>query len=172
MVFYVLISLFHLPWVILGVTAGLRMRGGHTGRLYRMQIEGALLALLSTAACWLIYDPNFGVDRYGVAAWSEWFDRGEPGLFWIGMLLFMLGYVLERRPRAGLVRWPRWASGIAWGFLLVGSALGLYAYFNVSLPWIDLPWQPSRMAFTLGCLPFALAYAVLECRPRHATEAE
>lgn len=170
--FYGLILLFHLPWAILLATALIRMRGGHTGRLYRMQSEGAALSLASMAACWLIYDPNFGVDRHGVAAWSEWFDRGEPGLFWIGILLFMLGYVLERRPRQGLVPWPKAANAVAWLSLIAGSGIGLFGFYNVSLPWIDLPWQPTRMAFTLGCLPFAVCYAVLERRVRHAGDAE
>lgn len=172
MVFYALILFFHLPWAVLSATAARRMRGGHRGRLYRMQVEGASLSLLSTLACWIIYDPNFGADRYHIATWSEWFDRGEPGLFWIGMLLFMLGYVLERRPRQGLLPWPRWARVTAWLPLLAGFGLGLYAYYHVSLPWIDLPWHLARMAFTLGCVPFVALYAVFERRVRQTTEAE
>lgn len=170
--FYALVLLFHLPWALMALTAALRMRGGHTGRLYRMQLEGSALALLSTLACWIIYDPHFGVDRFRAASWGEWFDRGEPGFFWIGMLLFMLGYLLERRPRAGLVPWPAWVRIATWTCLLAGGALAAFAARTVSLPWIDLPWPPSRMAFTLGCMPFAVAYTVLERRVRHSNEAE
>lgn len=169
---YVVIVLALLPWGVLAWAAVVRVWAGHDGRLYRLQAEGAVMALVGAAAKWMVFDPNFGFVRHDISRWGEWFDRGERGLFWIGVLLFLLGYVLERRPRRGLAPWPKTMTRLAWSGLLMGACVGLAAYglgWGAGLAW---PFTPGRAAFMIGCLPFALGYAIHDRRARHLTEPE
>lgn len=157
MLYMVLLAML-LPWGVLFATAVTRVAAGQRSRIYRMQLEGAALVLLGTLSKWIIYDPLFGMERHGLARWGIWYDRGERGLFWIGVLLFALGYALERRPRKGLKPWPKPWPTVAWTGLLLGGGLGLLAWYDGRLDAGGLPWAAGRIAFTLGWLPFAWGY--------------
>lgn len=157
MLTYIVTVIVLAPWLLLLVGAIQRLQR-RSGRLMRLQVEGAALALVSMLSRWVIFDPNFGLDRLGEQRWSYWFARGERGLFILGLLLFGLGYFLSRRPHPGLRPWSvaaRTVSGLA---ILGGCVLAIVAWRAVALPPGELPWGAARIVFTLGCVPFALLY--------------
>jgi hypothetical protein len=172
MLFYIAVFLCHMPWILLLLAAADRVRTGHTGRVYRLQLEGVALALLGTLTKWLIHDPHFGLGREGLARWGEWFDRGERGIFWIGVLLFVLGYVRERRPRPGLAHWPAGTPAFAWAACMAGALFGAYLYFCGHDGLLTLPWGAGRAVFVLGLIPFALGYMAFDRKIQHRTEPE
>ncbi|HPO11893.1 MAG TPA: hypothetical protein PLI09_00490 [Candidatus Hydrogenedentes bacterium] len=160
-VFYYLCVLILLaPWWLLlfGSIKRLFRKGG---RLRRLQAEGAFLALVGTMAKWIVYDINFGADRLNITEWGYWFNRGEVGIFFIGLLLFGLGYFLERRPRPGLASWPHPIKTVSEIAILSCIALGVVAHSFFNYPWFELPWDSWRILFSLGVLPFSIGYVML-----------
>lgn len=157
--FYAVVLLLQTPWWLLlwGAVRRVRRRGG---RLRRLQVEGALILVAGTAAKWLVFDTHFGFDRLNVTLWSYWFSRGEVGVFFIGLLLFGLGFFLDRRPRPGLVPWPRTVKRVCIAALLSGGIAGAVAYILVGYRWFELPWSAARVLFSLGMLPFAIGYVL------------
>jgi hypothetical protein len=162
--YLLLLLLLQLPWILLlaGALLRLRQRGG---RLRRLQAEGAALIVGGALAALGLYHPQFGVDRYRLLSWGEYFDRAEMAAFLIGLLFFALGYFLERRPRPGLRAWPLIGKAVSGVAILLFAVLGLVVHRNVALPWIDLPWPVGRVVFGLGCYPFAIGYLVSSRNP-------
>jgi hypothetical protein len=158
--YYAIVLLALAPWgmLFLGALRAVRRRGG---RLRRMQVEGAALILAGSLAKWMVFDPLFGFDRLRSAIWSYWFARGEVGFFLIGLLLFTLGFFLERRPRPGLIPWPSTVKSVCITGILLGAGLGLLAFKWSQYPWLHLPWTLPRVVFSLGMFPFAAGYLVL-----------
>ncbi len=161
--YYVCVLAVLAPWFVMLLGAWLRVRR-RGGRLRRLEVEGAVMAAIGTVAKWVVYDTHFGFDRLRVEHWSYWFSRGEVGFFAIGVILFGLGFFLGRRPRPGLVPWPRIGRRLAAAGILSGIAFGLVAYFMRAYPWFELPWSTGRILFSLGVLPFAIGYVLFNVR--------
>lgn len=159
-IYYLTILMVLAPWVLLfiGSTRAIRRQGG---RLRRMQLEGAILILAGTISKWTVFDTLFGLDRLNSETWSYWFSRGETGWFLIGLLLFGLGFFLERRPRPGLTPWPKTVKSTGLAGILVGIGLAMVAYRWFQYPWLHLPWSVARVIFSLGMFPFAIGYVIL-----------
>lgn len=157
--YYGIVLLIFGVWGLLlwGAIGALRRHGG---RLRRMQVEGAALILIGTVSKWVVFDTLVGLNRLETD-WAYWFSRGEVGIFMIGLLLFGLGYFLERRPRPGLVPWPSTVKSIGITGILIGLGLGMAAFKFFQYPWLHLPWSMGRVVFSLGMYPFALGYVVL-----------
>ena len=156
---YFLIFLVHAPWLLLFAGAVLRLRR-QSSRVRRLQFAGSVLLLAGVGGTLFLFDPNFGRDPYHVGNWSWFFERMESGTFWIGLMTFGLGYFLERRPRPGMRPWAIAGKLVAVLAILGAGALAYYVQNNISLPFIDLPWQPDRLIFTLGFYPFAIGYVL------------
>jgi len=164
---YLLIAVLCAPWVLFLAGALVKVRH-HGTRIMRIQAEGAAMIVVGTIAKWIIFDPNFGIDRYQEAWWSYWFDRGETGLFIIGLLLLLTGYFLERRPRPGLKPWPVAGKIVSALFILFFSGLALAAAWYIDLPWVDPPWSEERMLFMAGFVPMAIGYGISAVRTGRA----
>ena len=172
MLTYMIVLLTLAPWAVFAWATLTRVLAGHTGRVYRMQVEGAAMVLAGTLAKWIVYDPHFGLIHHDISHWEEWFDRGERGLFAIGVLLLLLGYVLERRPRRGLQHWPTGINHAAWTVFLLSFVAAVVIFRLHLFPGAAFPWAPGRIVFSVGCLPFAVGYAIYDRRARHLTEPE
>ena len=159
LLYYICILVLLAPWFLL-LRGAIRLLRRNGGRLRRLQVEGAALLSAGSVAKWIVFDPNFGFDRLRVEIWSYWFSRGEIGLFLIGLLLFGLGFFLEREPRPALRPWPRIGKIISMTAILSGIALGTVAYIVFGYPWFELPWSAARILFSLGVLPFAIGYVL------------
>jgi hypothetical protein len=154
---YTTIFIFQMPGLLLLAGALVKVLRLNS-RLHRLQLEGAAMLTTAMLARWVIFDHNFGIDRYEETLWSYWFDRAEPGLFWMGLLFLMLGFFLERRPRPGLRKWPWAGKAIAGLAILAGAGLSLFASGNVGLAFLDIPFAVSRLLFLLGLFPFCIGY--------------
>lgn len=130
----------------------------HNSRLHRLQLEGTVMLFTGMFLRWIIFDANFGIDRYEEEVWSYWYMRAEPGLFWIGLLFLMLAFFLERRPRPGVRPWPKVGQVIVVVSILGGSALCFVAWRNLGLAFLEVPFPASRMFFLLGLFPFCIGY--------------
>lgn len=157
MKFYLGMILLLSPWLLLSAGAIRRVLQRNT-RLRRFQMEGAILILLALLGKWAVYDPHYGLMLRYEGIWPYWFSRGEAGLMWIGMLLFGLGYFLERRPSPHLIPWPASGKRICGLAILCGATMGLLVWHYKGVAWGEAPWSPARMWFTAGCLPFAVGY--------------
>ncbi|MBW7863265.1 MAG: hypothetical protein GX580_08930 [Candidatus Hydrogenedens sp.] len=146
-----------LPWWLL-LAGALRKVLLHSGRLQRLQAEGAAVAAGGMLACWVMFDPTVGVDPARESSLAYWLARGEEGLFLIGMMLVGMGYFLERRPRPGLTPWPRAGKAAAAAAILAGGLIALPLSGVDALAGQRLPWALSRLSWSLGMLPFAAAY--------------
>jgi hypothetical protein len=148
--------LFLLPWCLL-LAGALRRVLAKPDRLQRMQCEGAVIVVAGMLGALLLFDPVFGLEaarrRFG-----EWYPWGERGLFWIGMLLFGLGWFLERRPRPGLKRWSPAGKAAALAGILAGGTTALALHGHTHLLGCLFPWSPFRIALSLGMAPFAVLY--------------
>lgn len=163
---YLIILIFLSPTLMLLLGALVKLVR-HNSRLHRLQFEGSAMIFTGMFARWMIFDPNFGIDRFEETAWSYWFSRAEPGLFWIGLLFLLLAFFLERKPRHGLRPWPAVGQAIVAVSILFGSVLCYYAYRNLGLPFVGLPFPTSRLFFLLGLFPFCIGY--LRTSTRSAT---
>ncbi|HDP33912.1 MAG TPA: hypothetical protein ENN29_02245 [Candidatus Hydrogenedentes bacterium] len=142
-------------------------------RISRLQFEGALIAVSGMIARVIVFDPMFGRDPLRETAFAYWFSRGEAGLFAIGIILFGLGFFLERRPRPGLSPWPRRYARAAWlCALLCIPVAGLFVYKAASIG--DMPWSMARAGFLWSLFAFALLYCYMAFRrpdePLHAED--
>jgi hypothetical protein len=125
-----------------------------------MQCEGAVIIVAGMMGSLLLFDPAFGLDAARQGRFAEWYPWGERGLFWIGMLLFGLGFFLERRPRPGLKPWPSAGKALALAGILVGG-MAAFAFREQTLLLGHLfPWSPVRIVFSLGAAPFAMLYCL------------
>jgi len=152
-------ALFLLPWIALAAGA-LRKTWLKPDRLQRMQSEGASIVLAGMFVAFLLFDASFGLDAQHKSRFTEWYPWGERGLFWIGMLLFGLGFFLERRPRPGLKPWSPAGRAAAFVAILVGAFASFALLGQVQMLGSVFPWSPARMAFSVGMVPFALLYAL------------
>ena len=155
---YLVIFIFLMPPLLL-LAGALAKTIKSNARIRRLQLEGAGMMTAGHVATWIIYDMNFGIDPYGEQRWTYWFDQAEPGLFWIGLLFFGLGYFIERRPRPGLAPWPMAGKIFCVVFILFGCALNVFARSNLGLAFVDIPWSIDRVLFLLGLYPFCVGYA-------------
>ena len=154
---YASIVIFQAPGLMLLIGA-LSKLVRMNSRLHRVQFEGAVMMVAAMLASWIIFDVHFGVDPYRLETWSEWFERGETGLFYIGLLFVLLGFFLERRPRPGLRPWPFAGKLLAGVSILLGIVLSRVAAAYLGLAFLDLPFSMPRMLFLFGLFPFCLGY--------------
>jgi len=145
------------PWLLLSAGAIRRVAQWNT-RLRRFQMEGAVLVTLALLGKWAVYDPHFGLMPRDQELWPYWFARGEAGLMWIGMLLFGLGYFLERRPSPRLIPWPASGKRICGLAILCGATMAVLTWHYKGVDWGGDPWSQARLWFAAGCLPFAAGY--------------
>ena len=157
MLYYPMVLLLQLGWwlALLGALFKLRRLND---RVRRIQCEGAALIVSGMFARWLVFDHTFGFDPSGAGVFSYWFSRGEQGWFFIGLLLLLLGFFLERRPRPDLKPFPGAVkagvlAAMAAGALGAAVFAGRHAVFG-----LELPWDAARTALSLGFLPFGAAY--------------
>lgn len=155
--YYLLVVLALGPWLLLvaGAFRRVRIRGG---RLRRMQAEGAALAVIGALARWAAFDPRLANGYAAEGTWPYWLSRGELGLAGIGLMLFALGFFLERRPRPGIHPWPETGKRVAAGSILGAAAFSLALALLSEEAWLGLPWGPGRILFSFGCYPFAMLY--------------
>jgi len=159
MLYYLGILFFLGPWVLLAAGGILRVLRGNR-RLVRFQAEGAVLILLSSVATWLVFDQNIGPGYEGGTSWAYWFARGEIGLFWIGLLMFVLGFFLERNRGPGFQPWPTTGKRVCMAFILIGLVLALLSLRRTESAWADMPWSNARLFFSAGSYPFAIGYVL------------
>ena len=127
-------------------------------RLQRMQAEGAAILALGMLMRWAAWGRDFGMDAERAASFAFWMARGEEGLFFIGAILFSVGYFLERRPRPGLTRWPQAGKTAASAAILVSGGAGLLLLGRDTFFGMTFPWEPARVMWSLGMYPFAAGY--------------
>lgn len=154
---YTATLVFVLPPLFLVIGALVKVIRSNV-RIRRLQLEGALMMAVGHAAQVVLYDVHFGIDPYGEQRWTYWFDRAEPGLFWIGLLFLGLGYFIERRPRPGVQPWPWIGKLFCAVFILAGLALSRTAASVLGLAFVDLPWTMARVFMVLGLYPFCIGY--------------
>jgi hypothetical protein len=146
-----------LPWLML-LVGSVRKVYGSNDRLQRLQVEGAFLIFSGMLVSWIFFDKTLGRDPDREGRFAFWYENGEHGLYWIGLLLFGLGEFLERRPRPGLKPWLRTGKVLACAGILSGVIAAVY--FHGEALFLDswYAWNPARMVFSLGMLPFASVY--------------
>jgi len=127
-------------------------------RLQRMQAEGAAILALGMLMRWAAWGRDFDMDAERAASFAFWMARGEEGLFFIGVILFAVGYFLERRPRPGLTRWPQAGKTAAAAAILVSGGAGLLLLGRDTFFGMTFPWEPARVMWSLGVYPFAAGY--------------
>ncbi len=159
MVFHLWMILLLSPWLLLSVGAVRRVRQRNT-RLRRLQVEGAIIILLALIGKWVVYDPNLGLAMRSPGLWTYWFARGEAGFMWVGLLIFGLGYFLERRPGPGLIPWPAYGKRVCGVAILCGATVALIAWHYKGVSWGDEPFSQARLWFSAGCLPFGVGYNI------------
>jgi len=154
---YATILIFQVPGLMLLAGALVKLARANT-RIHRLQVGGAGILCAGMLGRWIIFDPNFGVDRYEQYLWSYWFDRAELGAFAIGLLFLMLAFFLERRPRPGLRPWSKAGKLLVAGGILGGTLLSMLAARHLGLAFLDVPYPESRLFFLLGLFPFCIGY--------------
>ncbi len=135
------------------------------GRISRLQLEGAIIMFLGTVGRWIVLDPAIGIERLQSEDWTYWFNRGETGLYLVGLILFGLGFFLSRRPRPGLKPWD---SGIKrWAIMtfVVLLGLGILLWFYLNARWFNFAWGYWRVLFSIALYPFAIGYLKQERDP-------
>ena len=137
--YYALILVVLGPCLLLlgGAVRRVRMRGG---RLRRMQVEGAVLITAATLLRWGAFDPRLADGYAAEGTWPYWLTRGEIGLMGIGLLLLLVGFFLERRPKPGIQPWPPTGKRVAVGSILGAAALGVAVALLTQEVWFGLPW--------------------------------
>lgn len=141
-------------------------------RIARLQLEGAALVMAGLLLRLLAFDPFFGLDSARESRFGFWFDRGEQGMLAIGIILFGLGFFLERRPRPGLDPWPARYTRAAAGCLGACVLVALVFLWRGYAPG-PMPWTLARTWFLLGLAVFAAVYCRMAfLRPAEAARAE
>lgn len=150
------------------LTGALRKVWLHPHRLSRLQLEGIIILLIGLFLRIAFFDPLLGRDPHKASIIAYWLDRGEHGLFAIGLILFGLGYFLERRPHPGLESWPvswRRSARIVFAIGIFCSLACLFIQPTAG----PLPWSPIRSCFLLGSMVFAKVYCYFAfVRPQDA----
>ncbi|MCX8065938.1 MAG: hypothetical protein N3G21_12330 [Candidatus Hydrogenedentes bacterium] len=136
-----------------------------SGRISRLQLEGAVLMLIGTIGRCIVFDPVIGIDRLRSYEWSLWFGRGETGLYLVGVILFCLGFFLSRRPRPGLKPWDASIKRRVFITFIVALGLGILIWFYFKAPWFNTAWGWYRVIFGIALYPFALGYLRQERNP-------
>ncbi len=141
-------------------------------RIARMQLEGAAIIVIGMVTRFIVFDPLFGADPGRETSFAYWFERGESGLFAIGIILFALGFFLERRPRPDLTPWPQQYKQAAWIWAAVCCPIALLFVWRArSLG--PMPWSLTRAGFAWALLAFALLYCFMAfMRPDEPLHAE
>ncbi len=141
-------------------------------RIARLQLEGAGLLLFGLLVRLLAFDPVFGLDPGRESRFAFWFDRGEQGLLAIGIILFGLGFFLERRPRPGLTPWPKRYTRAAWVCMAACVVVAALFWWRRYTPAV-MPWSLARTWFLLGLSVFSAGYGYMAFkRPDEAARAE
>ncbi len=144
----------------------------HPTRTSRLQLEGALIAFTGMIVRVIVFDPMFGRDPLRETSFSYWFSRGESGLFAIGVILFVLGFFLERRPRPDLTPWPQRHTLAAWIWAGACFPTALFASW-LAREMDAMPWSVTRAGFAWSLLAFALVYCYMAfTRPDEPLHAE
>ena len=159
------------PCVALCVGAA-RKVWARSHRIARLQLEGAALILFGLLLRLLAFDPFFGLDAGRESPFAFWLDRGEQGLLAIGVILFGLGFFLERRPRPGLTPWPPRYTRAAWACLAACVVIAALFAWRRYTPGV-MPWSLARTWFLLGLSVFSAGYCYMAFkRPDEAARAE
>lgn len=169
--YYALIALLLLPWGLYVLGAGLRF-AFHFKRIYLFQCFFALLLLLGSMLSWVMYDPNFGLDPYGIRDWSYTVGRVESWVFLLAFLLFFLCQIPDFHQSKALPLWRKIGKILSLGLILSGVCAAWFVAQNVSLPWLDIPWSIARALFTLCVIPHALGYLISSGAMRINKESE
>lgn len=128
------------------------------GRVSRMQLEGSVIMFLGTITKWIVLNQFFGIDRLQSEEWTYWFNRGELGLFFVGLILFGLGFFLSRRPRPGLKPWDAGIKRMAVMSFLIALGFGILLWFYLYARWFNFAWEYPRVVFSIALYPFAIGY--------------
>ncbi|MGC8739552.1 MAG: hypothetical protein ACP5UA_13045 [Candidatus Hydrogenedens sp.] len=135
------------------------------GRISRMQLEGAVIMFLGTVAKWIVLNQFFGLDRLQSEEWTYWFNRGELGLYLVGLILFGLGFFLSRRPRLGLKPWDAGIKRMTMMSFLIALGFGILLWFYLYARWFNFSWEYVRVLFSIALYPFAIGYLKQERNP-------
>ncbi len=149
--------LVQFPWWLV-LAGALRKLFVMPRRLQRMQAEGAAILAAGMLMRWAAWGRDFDMDPERAASFAFWMARGEEGLFFIGAILFAVGYFLERRPLPGLTPWPRAGKTAAVAAILVSGGAGLLLLGRGTFFGMTFPWEPARVMWSLGAYPFAAGY--------------
>jgi hypothetical protein len=151
--FYLHLLFNLMPWalLVLGAAEAVRRRNMRTRRL---QIEGAGLLIFGLVVKWAVYDPNFGLTRIDTPLWGYWFAYADAGMFWIGLLLFSMGLLLEAQPdRDETPRQPDTGKALHRAFILLGALLGLLTLIFSSHDWGETPFSAARTVSRSAFIP-------------------
>jgi len=135
------------------------------GRISRMQLEGAVIMFLGTIAKWIVLNQFFGLDRLQSEEWAYWFNRGELGLFLVGLILFGLGFFLSRRPRPGLKPWNAGIKRLTIISFILILGFSILTWFHLYARWFNFAWEYGRVLFSVALYPFAIGYLKQERNP-------
>lgn len=156
MSYYIAILILQMPWLLLAAGAARRMfRARHV--YSRLQFYGALIPVLCILGRLYIFDPNYGVDPAGEKTWAYGYTQVEPGAMAIGMLFFITGLILDRRPGRYHVHWPAHVRATSHAMLALGTLMAWWTLGSESM-WFRLPWTEARTLFTLGLYPYSVMY--------------
>ena len=141
-------------------------------RVARLQLEGAAILAVAVLSRFLLAGYIASVDQARGTSLAYWYDRGENGFLAVGLILFFLGFFLERRPRPGLEPWPPRLTQAARLWLCAWLCLAVYVVWRGNT-WDGAPWSPLHVCVALGFLYFSGAYCYLAfARPGETRSAE
>lgn len=154
---YAMVTLVLAPLLLFFVGAIRKVRRV-SNRIVRLQLEGAMMMVVGVFLKGAMFDPVVGYDPAHETRLAYWFDRGETGLFVIGLILLFFGFFLERRPRPGLRPWSTGERNTAVTGILAGAVLTAAMLWVKGASPSGWPWPPVRVGLTAGLLPMACAY--------------
>jgi hypothetical protein len=129
-------------------------------RIARLQMEGALILVLTLLFRLFLFDFVVSLDAIRETSFTYWFDRGEHGFFAVGFILFFLGFFLERRPRPGLNPWPPRITHFAKVWMWVWLWIAVFVAFK-GYGWTVSSWSPLRTCIAWSFLFFSGGYCYL-----------
>ena len=135
------------------------------GRISRMQLEGAIIMFTGTIAKWIVFNQFLAINPLRSEDWTYWFDRGELGLYFIGLILFGLGFFLSRRPRPGLKPWDAGIKRMAVMSFFIALGFSILLWFYLYARWFNFSWEYGRVLFSIALYPFAIGYLKQERNP-------
>ncbi len=157
MIYHLVWFFLILPWILVVVGSVFRLRY-RDSRPVRFQALGAVMIVILSTVMFIVTNPQWGLDPDGLQNLTYQFDRAETGFFWIGIIVFFLGYFLERHPDLPSEPWPFIGKRIALIIILAAGVAAIPANRMLEMPWEGLPWSVARLTFTLGFYPFSLGY--------------